>query len=139
VLRPEPELPQPTVDDIAALVDESGQANMRVDYANELAAAVPERIGRTAYRVVQEALTNARKHAPGTEVRVRVGGAPDHGVDVEVVNAAPATPAGPAGHGLAGHGLAGLAERVALDGGRLDHGRTSDGRWRVSAWLPWPA
>jgi signal transduction histidine kinase len=135
VLRaPEGELPQPTIDDIGTLVDESGQANMRVDYANELAAAVPERIGRTAYRVVQEALTNARKHAPGTEVRVRVGGAPDHGVDIEVVNAAPATPTRPAGHGLVG-----LAERVALAGGRLDHGRTDDGRWRVAAWLPWPA
>lgn len=135
VLRaPEGELPQPTIADIETLVTESGHAGMRVTHTNDLTRTVPERIGRTAYRVVQEALTNARKHAPGALVRVRLGGAPDQGLDIEVVNTAAPTPPGPAGHGLVG-----LAERVALAGGRLDHGRTTDGGWRVTAWLPWPA
>lgn len=135
VLRaPEGELPQPTIADVGTLVAESGRAGMRVTHTDDVTGTVPERIGRTAYRVVQEALTNARKHAPGAAVRVRLGGSPDRGLDVEVVNAAAAAPTGPAGHGLVG-----LAERVALAGGRLDHGRTADGGWRVAAWLPWPA
>ncbi|MGW3363858.1 sensor histidine kinase [Streptosporangium canum] len=95
VLRaPVGELPQPTLADIRQLVAESGRAGMRVDLSEELTGAVPDRVGRTAYRIVQEALTNARKHAPGTEVRVRVAGAPGRGVTVEVCNDAP-TPAAP--------------------------------------------
>lgn len=95
VLRaPVGELPQPTLADIRQLADESGRAGMRVDLSEELTGAVPDRAGRTAYRIVQEALTNARKHAPGAEVRVRVAGAPGRGVTVEVCNDAPA-PAAP--------------------------------------------
>ncbi|MFD8528395.1 sensor histidine kinase [Streptosporangium canum] len=91
VLRaPVGELPQPTLADVRQLVAESGRAGMRVDLSEELTGAVPDRVGRTAYRIVQEALTNARKHAPGAEVRVRVAGAPGRGVTVEVCNAAPA-------------------------------------------------
>ncbi|MEV4298929.1 ATP-binding protein [Microbispora rosea] len=92
---------------------------------------------------MQEALTNARKHAQGAEVRVRVTGAPGEGLTVEVVNDVPAAVAPDAAGG--GHGLAGLAERVTLAGGRLEHGpvrRDGDGGpggWRVRAWLPWPA
>ncbi|MEV0417731.1 sensor histidine kinase [Streptosporangium canum] len=93
VLRaPVGELPQPTLADVRQLVAESGRAGMRVDLSEELTGAVPDRVGRTAYRIVQEALTNARKHAPGAEVRVRVAGAPGRGVTVEVCNDAP-TPA----------------------------------------------
>ncbi|MFI6796033.1 sensor histidine kinase [Streptosporangium canum] len=91
VLRaPVGELPQPTLADVRQLVAESGRAGMRVDLSEELTGAVPDRVGRTAYRIVQEALTNARKHAPGAEVRVRVAGAPGRGVTVEVRNDAPA-------------------------------------------------
>jgi signal transduction histidine kinase len=137
VLRaPVGELPQPTVADVQLLVAESGRAGMRVDLRTETSGAAPDGVGRTAYRVVQEALTNARKHAPGAEVGVRVAGAPGQGLTVEVHNAAPAgvpTP-GP----RSGQGLVGLAERVALAGGRLEHGPTTDGGWRLSAWLPWP-
>ncbi len=135
VLRaPEGELPQPTIADIATLVAESGNAGMDVTHTDAVAGPVPDRIGRTAYRVVQEALTNARRHAPGAAVRVRVGGEVGDGLFVEVVNTDVHLP-----KESYGHGLVGLAERVALAGGRLDHGRTSDGGWRVAAWLPWPA
>jgi signal transduction histidine kinase len=135
VLRaPEGELPQPTIADIATLVTESGNAGMDVTHTDAVAGPVPDRLGRTAYRVVQEALTNARRHAPGAAVRVRVSGEVGDGLFVEIVNTDVQVP-----RESTGHGLVGLAERVALAGGRLDHGRTSNGGWRVAAWLPWPA
>jgi signal transduction histidine kinase len=158
VLRaPVGELPQPTLADVPQLVAESARAGMRVELREEITAAAPDGLGRTAYRIVQEALTNARKHAPGAEVGVRLAGAPGQGLTVEVENAAPARPPAPAsapGRGLAvpaedpglaladpaegpGQGLVGLAERVALAGGRLEHGPTSAGGFRLAAWLPW--
>jgi signal transduction histidine kinase len=137
VLRaPVGELPQPTLADVPQLVAESASAGMRVELRVETTATAPDGLGRTAYRIVQEALTNARKHAPGAAVGVRLAGAPGQGLTVEVENAGPAEPAAPAeGHG---QGLAGLAERVALAGGRLEHGPTAAGGFRLAAWLPWP-
>jgi signal transduction histidine kinase len=90
VLRaPVGELPQPTLADVQQLVAESGRAGMRVDLRTETNGAVPDLVGRTAYRVVREALTNARKHAPGAEVLVRLAGSPGEGLTVEVSNDAP--------------------------------------------------
>jgi signal transduction histidine kinase len=90
--------------------------------------------GRTAYRVVQEALTNARKHAPGQPVRIALGGEAGARLEIAVSN-----PLGPAGARLpgTGRGLVGLTERVRLAGGQLDHQRTG-GEFRLRAWLPWP-
>ncbi len=143
VLRaPVGELPQPTLADLRLLVAESGRAGMRVDLRTETSGPAPDGVVRTAYRIVQEGLTNARKHAPGAEVRVRLAGAPGRGLTVEVDNAAPATgpghPPDPAPAPPPGQGLGGLAERVALADGRLEHGPTAAGGWRLSAWLPWP-
>jgi signal transduction histidine kinase len=99
---------------------------------------VPVRIGRHAYRIVQEALTNARKHAPRAGVRVIVDGAPGAELTVEVRN--PLTPATTTDRlPGAGAGLIGLRERVGLVGGRLEHGRTGGGEFRLQARLPWPA
>jgi signal transduction histidine kinase len=102
------------------------------------AAGLPDVAGRTAYRVVQEGLTNARKHAPGQPVTVTLGGGPGAGLDVSVVNPASQASAGPAfpvpGSGT---GLIGLTERLELAGGGLDW-RNSDGEFRLRAWLPWP-
>jgi signal transduction histidine kinase len=84
------ELPQPTLADVRQLVAESGRAGMRVDLREELdGAAVPDLVGRTAYRTVQEGLTNARKHAPGAEVVVRLAGRPGESLTVEICNDAP--------------------------------------------------
>ncbi|RZQ66073.1 sensor histidine kinase [Amycolatopsis suaedae] len=136
VLRaPVGELPQPTFDDLPKLISESAEAGMRVELDREVDGEVPETAGRTAFRIVQEALTNARKHAPDAKVTVRLAGEPGEGLSVEVVNASPDEPGPPSS--TPGQGLAGLTERVTLTGGRLDHGGLPDGGWRVAAWLPW--
>lgn len=97
---------------------------------------VPDRLGRHAYRIVQEGLTNAHKHAPGEPVSVRVGSDGAAGLRVEIVNPLrsepPATPPIPG----SGAGLIGLRERVSLIGGDLEHGR-ENGEFRLRAWLPW--
>jgi len=137
VLRaPVGELPQPTVADIPELVAESRRAGMDVELRTDVTGVPPDTAGRTAYRVVQEALTNARKHAPGATVSIAVTGSAGTGLTVVVENGAPER-AGEAGE--PGQGLTGLAERVGLAGGRLDHGPTPGSGWRVEAWLPWPA
>ncbi|WP_244843994.1 sensor histidine kinase [Actinocatenispora sera] len=130
--------PQPTLADLARLVEESRAAGMRVRLADEVAdaGALPAATGRTAYRVVQEALTNARKHAAGEPVQVTLTGAPGDRLVVEVTNPLPATPGTPVLPGT-GTGLIGLTERVRLAGGELDHGAAA-GWFRLHAWLAWP-
>jgi signal transduction histidine kinase len=136
----EPERPQPTLADLPMLIDESRKAGMQVALACEVTdlGSVPEAMGRTAYRIVQEGLTNARKHADHAEVSVAVRGAAADGLTVEIRNPWPeaATPATPIPG--AGMGIIGLAERAALTGGRLEHGRTPAGEFRLWTWLPWP-
>ncbi|MFF0449813.1 sensor histidine kinase [Streptomyces sp. NPDC004609] len=131
--------PQPTLATLDALVAESRDAGMKVTLDNRIRdpAAVPAAIGRTVYRIAQEGLTNARKHAPGTEVTVAVDGRPGDGLTVGIDNPAPdgeieAVPG-------SGQGLIGLTERATLAGGGLEHGVTGDGGFRVRAWLPWAA
>jgi signal transduction histidine kinase len=134
--------PPPTLADLDALVSECRAAGMTVDVTGEVAAGddpepVPGELGRHAYRVVREALTNARKHAPGLPVGLEVTGRAGDGLHIEIVNPMPASAAAtaPAIPG-AGAGLAGLRERVELAGGTLD--RTVDGgRHRLRVWLPW--
>ncbi|MET9390942.1 histidine kinase [Streptomyces sp. NPDC006624] len=129
--------PQPTLGGLETLVAECRQAGMKVslDHRVDDPAAVPSSVGRTAYRIVQEGLTNARKHAPGTDVTVSVTGAPGTGLTVAVRNPAPEgeVPHVPG----SGQGLIGLTERAVLAGGRLEHGPTPEGGFEVRAWLPW--
>jgi signal transduction histidine kinase len=135
-----PERPQPTLADLPALIGESREAGMHVQYDRRLAdtVAVPAAAGRNAYRIVQEGLTNARKHAHGAAVEVTVDGTEGDGLTIEVRNRLPV------GVGVAdipgtGTGIVGLSERATLAGGRLEHGRTAEGDYRLWAWLPWPA
>jgi signal transduction histidine kinase len=132
-----PERPQPTLSALPALADESRAAGNRVRL--EILPApetVPAATGRAAYRIIQEGLTNARKHAPGAAVRVAVGGAAGDGLTIEVRNPMPITVPARQIPGT-GMGLIGLAERALLAGGRLDHGRIDDD-FVLTAWLPWP-
>ncbi|MFG2219202.1 sensor histidine kinase [Streptomyces sp. NPDC048685] len=131
--------PQPTLATLDSLIDESRLAGMKVTLVNRVddPGAAPAATGRTVYRIAQEGLTNARKHAPGTEVTVTVTGAPGEGLTVEVRNPAPTEPFEQVPG--SGQGLIGLTERATLAGGRLDHGPEPDGGFRVRASLPWPA
>ena len=133
--------PQPTLADLPALVEEVRSAGVRVGEAYRIAdlGAAPAVAGRTAYRVVQEGLTNVRKHAPGARATVEVSGGPDGGLTVTVVNPPPLTGGQHVPLPSGGTGLVGLRERVDLAGGHLEHGWTPDGGFRLSAWLPWPA
>jgi signal transduction histidine kinase len=135
-----PERPQPTMVDVPMLIDESRKAGMRVVLECEVTdlGAVPEAVGRTAFRIVQEGLTNARKHADHAAVSVAVRGAAADGLTVEIRNPWPVGVAGTTPIPGAGMGIIGLAERTALTGGRLEHGRTPAGEFRLWTWLPWP-
>ena len=83
-----------------------------------------------AYRLVQEALTNSRRHAPGSAVRVRVDATDGH-LCVEVLTSG----GRPARNPGSGHGIVGMRQRVRMHGGRLDVGPTADG-YAVRARLP---
>jgi signal transduction histidine kinase len=133
--------PQPGLPDLPELIDTARQAGMAV----ELSAAggldmVPQSAGVCAYRIVQEALSNAGRHAAGAPVTVSVRHDPE-AVRLQVTNGpaaprgAPATLPSANGH-QAGHGLAGMRERAELLGGSLSAGTAPDGGFVVSAVLP---
>ncbi|MDT0322514.1 sensor histidine kinase [Streptomyces millisiae] len=136
--------PQPGVADIAELVGESRAAGALVALDNRLPAAtgsLPASVGRTAYRVVQEGLTNARKHAPGHRARVLLDRTGEGELHVRIANPLAVASAEPALPGSRS-GLVGLSERVSLAGGRIDYGaRRGEGGmidFCLEAWLPWP-
>lgn len=136
VLRaPVTELPQPTLDDLAALIEEAQAAGTAVTTDLMVDGEPPERLGRTAYRIAQEGLTNVRKHAQGSDVAVSVSGKQGSALKVEITNTRPprATPIN-----ADGQGLIGLTERVALLDGTIEHGPTPDGGYRLAVSLPWP-
>ena len=133
-----PGRPQPTLGDIPALVAECRAAGMEIRLRFEAPAEeVPVALGRTAYRVVQEGLTNARKHAPGAAVEVLVRSGEGGELVVEVVSRRAVGVHGGAGPlPGAGTGLVGLAERVALAAGDLEHGPDAGGDFVLRATLP---
>ncbi|MEV6328722.1 sensor histidine kinase [Streptomyces sp. NPDC051909] len=131
--------PQPGLDRLQQLVE----ATVRAGVPAELALAadlgeVPQAVDLSAYRIVQEALANVVRHAPGATTRVSVR-ADDAGgwLTVLVVNGPATEPASPVERGTGtGHGLVGMRERVRLTGGSLDTGPLPDGGFRVAARLP---
>ncbi|MBM6405523.1 two-component sensor histidine kinase [Phycicoccus sp. CSK15P-2] len=132
-----PEPPQPRLADLPALVAAARAPGVEVTLRNGVTGDPPATVQRAAYRVVQEALTNAAKHAPGADVTVGVSGAAGDGLAVTVSSgAARGRPLVLPGAGI---GLVGLHERVELLGGRLGHRRTVTGGFVVEAWIPWSA
>ncbi|WP_277681910.1 sensor histidine kinase [Saccharomonospora azurea] len=133
-----PQRPQPTLADLPALVEESRLSNSRVELDNRITDldAVPATLGRSAYRIVQEGLTNARKHAPGCLVEMTVSGSPEDGLSIVIGNRLPVSRRTVSEIPGGGLGLIGMKERAHLAGGWLEHER--DESWfRLSAWLPW--
>ncbi len=156
-LRPggAPEAPQPTLADLAALFDEVRAAGQQVDVHDTVRQRelLPGRTGRHAYRIVQEALTNARKHAPGSRVTAQLAGSPGDVLRIRISNPTDVAPAAglrgpsgrvrPGGHpGPAveggGLGLIGLAERTRMAGGAIQHA-DEGGCFVLHARLPWEA
>lgn len=128
--------PQPTLRDVEHLARESRDAGVPVELevAGDL-GALPAGLDLSAYRIVQEALTNVRRHAPDATARVDVS------VDrrrllLRVANSSPSAPAANGNGDEPGHGLVGIRERVALYGGTLSTGEQPDGGFLVSADIP---
>ncbi|GAA2453001.1 sensor histidine kinase [Agromyces soli] len=133
--------PQPGFAEIGPLVSSVRRAGLVVDARIVTTAPVSTAVGQAAYRIVQEALSNVLRHAPGAEAAVEVHGDATR-LLVEVVNTPAADAAGrdraAAGRpdGDAGHGLLGMRERARLVGGTIETGPTESGGFRVAAVLP---
>ena len=126
--------PQPSVADLPRLIRDAEGAGLRVERVVEgHVRPLPPGVDLSAFRIVQEALTNARKHggpAAAARVVVRYG---DEDLEVEVTDDGRGASAPP---GDGGHGLVGMRERVGLFGGELAVGPADGGGWRVWARLP---
>ncbi|MEV4508852.1 histidine kinase [Dactylosporangium sp. NPDC049525] len=143
--------PRQDLADLDELIEEVRRAGTPVHLDNRLTGdgdaapeTLPAAVNRTAFRLVQEGLTNARKHAPGAEVAVRLDRTSGGELHVWLRNPLPAAPVRPTLPGSRS-GLVGLAERVTLAGGRLQHGprrtepQPGEVGFHLEAWLPWRA
>jgi signal transduction histidine kinase len=134
-------VPQPGLDRLVPLIDRVRSTGLRVTAdIDPPSGPLPPGVDLTAYRVVQEALTNTMKHASGASASVTVRGDGD-GLRVEITDSG-GTPGGTPGGGTAvrmgnGRGLINLRERLAVYGGTLESGRTLTGGFRVAARIPW--
>nr|WP_202558876.1 histidine kinase [Streptomyces sp. SID5789] len=131
-----PEPPQPSLDGVPDLVADARASGLDVTLAGTVTGTPPDVVGRTGYRVVQEGLTNAAKHAPDSRIRITLEGAAGDSLRVSVRNSPSTTPA--AKPPASGFGLLGLGERVDLAGGQLRHHPTGDDGYLLTAQLPWP-
>lgn len=131
--------PQPRALDVDDLVAEARASGERIDYSNELEhpELLPSVTARHGYRVVQEALTNARKHAPHQRVHLELRGGPGKGLLIRARNPMPLfrDEEGPSVPGSK-VGLVGVRERVDVTGGRMDT-KVEDGMFELEVWLPW--
>ncbi|GGY12961.1 hypothetical protein GCM10010510_68800 [Streptomyces anandii JCM 4720] len=138
--RSAPEAPQPGLADLDHLVEESRQAGQPAELTLDGAPGpLPPVLGLTLYRIVQEALTNARKHAgPAVPVKIRLISQPERiRVSVTDQGSGLGTERAPVpGAGSGGYGLIGMRERVALHGGTLEAGPLPGTGFRVVASLP---
>lgn len=126
--------PPPTLANLESLIEESRSAGLHIDFEIfGVPRKVPGSVERTAYRVVQESLTNLHKHAPGAAARIDLLWRPSR-LDISVRNDPPRR--APMDLPESGHGLRSLRERVSLLSGEFQAGPTNEGGWRVYASLP---
>ncbi len=127
-----PTAPESDLDSLPGLIENARAAGVRADAEVAIdGTAVPPAIGRAAFRIVQEALTNVLRHADASSALVRVSAGSDI-LTIDITDDGRARTAGVS----PGHGLRGMAERAAAFGGHLDIGPREEGGWRVSAELP---
>ncbi|MET7594749.1 histidine kinase [Streptomyces sp. NPDC005481] len=131
-----PDAPQPTLADLDALLANVREAGLPVDKAVTGAVReLPQGVELSAYRIVQEALSNTLRHAPGATARVEIGYVLG-GLGLRVVNGpAPGPSFEKSTHG-AGHGITGMRERVSMLNGEMTAGGTADGGYEISVFLP---
>ncbi|WP_240103399.1 sensor histidine kinase [Streptomyces sp. MUM 16J] len=134
-----PDAPQPTLADLDRLLANVREAGLSVEKAMTGAVReLPQGVELSAYRIVQEALSNALRHAPGADARVEIGYVLG-GLGLRVVNGPP-----PAANLLkpspgSGHGITGMRERVSMLNGEMTAGPTDDQGYEVTVFLPVPA
>ena len=130
--------PQPGLDNLDRLFQGARDCGLTVDAQLHVGSrAVPAAVGLAGYRIVQEALTNASRHAPGARVRVVVDSGDGAALDLLVEDDGSSEGTGNAdGDSGLGRGLVGMRERVALFGGSLVAGPRRGGGFRVHATLP---
>jgi signal transduction histidine kinase len=126
--------PQHGVADVPALAEEYARAGLRIDLDMDDVVRLPIGVDLSTYRIVQEGLTNALKHAPGSPVRISLARCASD-VAIEVRNG-PAATSRTATVVPSGHGLIGLRERVSLFGGDLEARPTQDGGFVLAATIP---
>ncbi|MTE19830.1 two-component sensor histidine kinase [Streptomyces sp. TRM43335] len=135
-----PEAPQPTLAELDDLLANVRRAGLEVESVTTgRVRTLPQGVELSAYRIVQEALSNALRHAPGAAARIELGYVP-MGLGLRIVNGPPdgLAKASSGGEGVAGagHGLLGMRERAAMLGGELTAEATDDGGFVVEAFLP---
>lgn len=138
-----PEPPQPTIESLPLLVDDFRAAGLRIEFDETLIPqdTASDATSRAAYRVVQEGLVNASKHAANSITRIE-SDLEDGNLCVKVINKLPVGPTPDRTNGAvvlegSGVGLVGLTERVELAGGSLRHGSNEDGEFVLAATFPW--
>ncbi|WP_246296320.1 histidine kinase [Streptomyces caniferus] len=130
----DPEAPQPTLASLDALLDSVRSAGLTVEaVVTGAPRPLPQGVELSAYRIVQEGLSNALRHSPGADARVEISYVLG-GLGVRIVNGAPSRLAKPSPG--AGHGVLGMRERVQMLGGEMTADRTEDGGFEVAAFIP---
>ncbi|MFE7897327.1 sensor histidine kinase [Streptomyces sp. NPDC057424] len=131
-----PDAPQPTLADLDGLLANVRDAGLTVEKAVTGAVReLPQGVELSAYRIVQEALSNSLRHAPGAGARVEIGYVLG-GLGLRVVNGPPPNPSLIKPSPGAGHGITGMRERVAMLNGEMTAGQTDDGGYEVAVFLP---
>nr|WP_197973594.1 MULTISPECIES: histidine kinase [Streptomyces] len=131
-----PEAPQPTLADLDALLANVRDAGLTVDKTVTGAVReLPQGVELSAYRIVQEALSNTLRHAPGATARVEIGYVLG-GLGLRIVNGPPPHPALVKPSPGAGHGITGMRERVSMLNGEMTAGPTDEGGYEVAVFLP---
>jgi len=134
-----PDAPQPTLADLEGLLANVRETGLRVERTTTGAIReLPQGVELSAYRMVQEALSNTLRHAPGAGARVEIGYVLG-GLGLRIVNDPPPNPSLVKPSPGAGHGLTGMRERVTMLNGEMTAGATDDGGYEVTVFLPVPA
>ncbi|MFI6470818.1 sensor histidine kinase [Streptomyces sp. NPDC050516] len=129
-----PDAPQPTLADLEGLLANVREAGLPVEKVITGAVReLPQGVELSAYRIIQEALSNTLRHAPGAGARVEIGYVLG-GLGLRIVNGPATSEAGPSQG--SGHGLTGMAERVAMLGGVMTAERTGEGGYEVTVFIP---